>query len=172
MFDKIKNLLSEIERTGTENKEKNEEKLRTILSTINKIEEEILNLEKRTEILLDLMKTNDTKEYEKKKKTVEEKETAESTNFIHKIQSSRVNITTLIDKGWNLIVNGKYKEAIKELNRAKKMDPKNIKVYNLLGWAYIHLEEYDKSSLIFQEVLNIGVVDVRPVVFLFEGFLS
>jgi tetratricopeptide (TPR) repeat protein len=87
-------------------------------------------------------------------KNNEEKETAESTGFINKIQSSRVNITTLIDKGWNLIVSGKYKEAIKELNKAKKMDPKNIKVYNLLGWAYIHLKKYDKSSLVFQEVLN------------------
>jgi len=154
MFDKIKNLLSEIETTGIKNKEKNEEKLITILSTINKIEEEILELEKRAEILLDLIKTNEPKEYEDKKKTAEEKETAESTGFINKIQSSRVNITTLIDKGWNLIVSGKYKESIKELNRAKKMDPKNIKVYNLLGWAYIHLQKYDKSSLIFQEVLK------------------
>jgi tetratricopeptide (TPR) repeat protein len=90
----------------------------------------------------------------KTKKPEEEKETAESAGFINKIQSSRVNITTLIDKAWNLIVSGKYKEAIKALNRAKKMDPKNIKVYNLLGWAYIHLKKYDKSSLIFQEVLN------------------
>ena len=155
MFDKLKNLLSEIEKTGIENKEKNEEKLKTILSTICKIEEEILELKKRTQTLLDLTKTNETKEYEEKEAPVEEKETAESTGFIHKIQSSRVNITTLIDKGWNLIVSGKYKEAIKALNKAKKMDPKNTKVYNLLGWAYIHLEKYDKSSLIFQEVLNI-----------------
>jgi len=154
MFDKIKSLLSEIETTGVKNREKNEKKLITILSTINKIGEEISELEKRAEILLDLIKTNEPKKHEEKEDTVEEKETAESTNFINKIQSSRVNITTLIDKGWNLIVSGKYKEAIKELNRAKKMDPKNIKVYNLLGWAYIHLQKYDKSSLVFQEVLK------------------
>ncbi len=154
MFDKIKILLSEIERTGKENKKQNEEKLKTILSTIDKIEDEILELKERTEFLLDGTGLPKIKKSEGKKEANEEKETAESTGFINKIQSSRVNITTLIDKGWNLIVSGKYKEAIKELNRAKKMDPKNIKVYNLLGWAYIHLEKYDKSSLIFQEVLN------------------
>ena len=154
MFDKIKTLLSEIETSGLKDKEKNEEKLITILSTINKIGEEILELEKRAEVLLDLLKTDTPKKHKDKKQTAEEKETAESSGFIHKIQSSRVNITTLIDKGWNLIVSGKYKEAINELNRAKKMDPKNIKVHNLLGWAYIHLQKYDKSSLIFQEVLN------------------
>ncbi len=154
MFDKIKNLLSEIEKAGKGNKEQNKEKLKTILSTIDKIEDEILELKERTEFMLDETGLPKMKKSEKKKETDEEKETAESTGFINKIQSSRVNITTLIDKGWNLIVSGKYKEAIKELNRAKKMDPKNIKVYNLLGWAYIHLEKYDKSSLVFQEVLN------------------
>lgn len=154
MFDKIKDLLSEIEKTGIENKEKNEEKLKTILSTINTIEEEILRLKEKTQGLLNGTNLNKTKKPEEKKNFEEVKETAESSGFINKIQSSRVNITTLIDKGWNLIVSGKYKEAIKELNRAKKMDPKNIKVYNLLGWAYIHLKKYDKSSLIFQEVLN------------------
>jgi tetratricopeptide (TPR) repeat protein len=149
MFDKIKNLLSEIEKTGIKNKEKNEEKLKTILSTIKKIEEEIFELKERTETLIDGTKTDE----EKEEPTVG-KETAESAGFLNKIQSSRVNITTLIDKAWNLIVSGKDKEAIKELTRAKKMDPKNIKVYNLLGWAYIHLKKYDKSSLIFQEVLS------------------
>jgi len=147
MFDKIKNLLLEIEKTGIEDKEKNEEKLKTILSTINKIENEILELKEKTEILLAGTKTKEVQ-------TVEERETAESSGFINKIQSSRVNITTLIDKGWNLIVSGKYNEAIEILNRAKKMDPKNIKVYNLLGWAHIHLQQYDKSSMIFQEVLK------------------
>ena len=53
MFDKLKKLLSEIEKTGIEKKEKNEEKLKTILSTISKIEEEILELKKRTQTLLD-----------------------------------------------------------------------------------------------------------------------
>lgn len=154
MFDKIKDLLSEIERTGTKNKEKNEEKVKTILSTINTIEEEILHLKERTQVLLNGTKSNKIKKPGEEMETEEEKETAESAGFINKIQSSRVNITTLIDKAWNLIVSGKYKEAIKALNKAKKMDPKNIKVYNLLGWAYIHLKKYDKSSLIFQEVLN------------------
>jgi tetratricopeptide (TPR) repeat protein len=148
MFDKIKNLLSEIEKEGDKNKEENEEKLKTILSTINKIEDEILELKERAEALLNGTEPNETK------KSEEKKETAESTDFINKIQSSRVNITTLIDKGWNLIVNGKYKEAINVLNKAKKMETKNIKVYNLLGWAYIHIKKYDKSSLIFQEVLK------------------
>jgi tetratricopeptide (TPR) repeat protein len=154
MFDKIKNLLLEIEKTGIKDKEINKEKLKTILSTIKKIEDEISELKEKTEILLNEKKTKEEKAREEKQEPPEEKETAESSGFINKIQSSRVNITTLIDKGWNLIVSGKYKEAIKALSRAKKMDPENIKVYNLLGWAYIHLKEYDKSSMIFQEVLK------------------
>lgn len=143
MFEKIKKLLSEIEENKSENKKENEEKLSVVLSTINKIEDEISSIEKRAEVLLDDIRGE------------EQKETAESTGFRDKIQSTRVNITTLIDKGWNQIVTGKYKEAIETLKRAKKMDPQNVKVYNLLGWAYIHLEKYDKSSLVFQEVLKL-----------------
>lgn len=148
MFEKIKDLLVEIEKTGIKNKEKKEEQLKTILSTINKIKEEIFDIEEKTTTLLNTVKGVEDKE------TREKKETAETSGFINKIQSTRVNITTLIDKGWNLIVSGKYDEAVKALTKAKKMDPKNIKVYNLLGWAYIHLKKYDKSSLIFQEVLT------------------
>ena len=154
MFEKIKNLLTEIEKTSLENKEKNEDKLKTVLSTISKIEEEILGLEERTKNLLEEINKKNQPQSDKNDKSEKKAETAESTGFISKIQSSRVNITTLIDKGWNLIVSGKYKEAIENLNRAKKMDPKNIKVYNLLGWAYIHLEQYEKGALLFQEVLS------------------
>jgi tetratricopeptide (TPR) repeat protein len=154
MFEKIKNLLTEIEKTSLENKEKNEDKLKTVLSTISKIEEEILGLEERTKNLLEEINKKNQTQSDKNDEAEKKVETAESTGFISKIQSSRVNITTLIDKGWNLIVSGKYKEAIENLNRAKKMDPKNIKVYNLLGWAYIHLEQYEKGALLFQEVLS------------------
>jgi len=155
MFDKIKNLLSEIEKTGIKDKKNNREKLQTILSTIKAIEDEISELKEKTEILLEGAKTNNKKTRQEKEEPTEEKETAEASGFINKIQSSRVNITTLIDKGWNLIVSGKYKEAVQTLQRAKTMDPKNIKVYNLMGWAYIHLKQYDKSSMIFQEVLKL-----------------
>jgi len=154
MFEKIKNLLTEIEKTSLENKTKNEGRLKTVLSTINKIEEEILGLEKRTKNLLDEIDKKQKTQSKNSDKSEKEVETAESSEFIKKIQSSRVNITTLIDKGWNLIVSGKYKEAIENLNKAKKMDPKNVKVYNLLGWAYIHLAQYDKGALLFQEVLS------------------
>lgn len=154
MFDKIKNLLTEIEKTSLENKAKNEDKLKTVLSTISKIEEEILGLEERTKNLLDEIHGKGKTQSDNPSNPGSEMETAESSGFITKIQSGRVNITTLIDKGWNLIVSGKYKEAIENLNKAKKMDPKNVKVYNLLGWAYIHLDQYDKGALLFQEVLS------------------
>ncbi|MEO0294074.1 MAG: tetratricopeptide repeat protein [candidate division WOR-3 bacterium] len=144
MFEKIKNLLLEIEKTGV--KEEKEERLRMILSTIKTIKQELLEIEKKAKELLG-EKENNFKGMVK--------ETIDSTDFIRKIQSARVNITTLIDKGWNLIVSGKYKEAVETLNKARKMDSENTKVYNLLGWAYINLEEYDKASLIFQEVLKI-----------------
>jgi tetratricopeptide (TPR) repeat protein len=148
MFERIKDLLVEIEKTGLKDQEKEEEQLKTVLSTISKIKDEIIEIEKKTKKLLNTVKDVEDKE------SKDNEETAESSGFINKIQSTRVNITTLIDKGWNLIVSGKYDEAVKALSKAKKMDPKNIKVYNLLGWAYIHLKQYDKSSLIFQEVLK------------------
>ena len=154
MFDKIKNLLTEIEKTSLENKTKNEDKLKTVLSTISKIEEEILGLEKRTKNLLKEIKEKQSIPKKNNDESLQKGETAKSSDFIKKIQSSRVNITTLIDKGWNLIVSGQYKKAIENLNKARKMDPKNVKVYNLLGWAYIHLEQYDKGALLFQEVLS------------------
>jgi tetratricopeptide (TPR) repeat protein len=146
MFEKIKNLLLEIEKTGVKNNEKN---ISSILSAIKKIKEEIFDIEKKAEDLLKGASGVESKEIKKKP------EVAELSGFLNKIQSTRVNITTLIDKGWNLIVSGKYAEAVKTLVKANKMDPENVKVYNLLGWAYIHLKKYDKSSLIFQEVLKI-----------------
>lgn len=143
MFDRIKDRLKNIENSEEISSEDKEE-LTKIMNTIKQIKNEIIQLEEITADLID-----------KKEQLKEDTESEIDMGFLSKIQSARVNIETIVDKGWNYIVAGKYKEAIEILRRGKKMYPENIKVHNLLGWAYIHLEQFDKASVTFQKVLNI-----------------
>jgi len=75
-------------------------------------------------------------------------------SFISAVRSSPVNILTLKDKGWNLIVSGKYDEALQVLKKAKKLAPDDIKVYILLGWVYIYLERFDEAMAVYQKALK------------------
>jgi len=81
--------------------------------------------------------------------------TAGLKSFVSAVRSSPVNILTLKDKGWNLIVEGKYREALQVLKRAKKLAPDDIKVYILLGWVYIYLGRFDEAMAVYQKALKI-----------------
>ncbi len=76
-------------------------------------------------------------------------------SFISAVRSAPVNILTLKDKAWNLIVAGKYDEALQLLKKAKKLAPDDIKVYILLGWTYIYLERFDEAMAVYQKALKI-----------------
>ena len=77
-------------------------------------------------------------------------------NFVSAVRSAPVNILTLKDKAWNLIVSGEYEEALKILKKAKKLAPDDIKVYILLGWAYMYLEKFDEAMAVYQKALKIN----------------
>jgi len=144
MFEKIKERLQEIEKMANRD-ENTREELNKILKGITEVKNEIERLEDKTKSLLG----RDENIKEKKPRHTD------MSGFLSKIQSARVNVETLLDRGWNYIVSGRYEKASRELLQAKKLSPKNVQIYNLLGWAYIHLEQYDKASLTFQEVLNL-----------------
>lgn len=140
MFDKIKKRLKDIENDPFKNENVKEE-LEKIQKTITEVKREIIHLEEKTKELSDHIKGQKVEGNKDVK------------GFLSGIQSARVNVETLLDRAWNYIVSGKYTEAIKELLHAKQMDSKNVKIYNLMGWAYINLEQYDKASLNFQDVM-------------------
>lgn len=144
MFEKIKQRLKEIEEKTFKNGNVNDE-LEKILKSINQVKKEVIELEFKTKILLS-KGSRDEKRDEGQ---------VDVTDFISGIQSARVNVETLLDRGWNNLVSGEYEEAVKELLHAKQMDPLNVKILNLLGWAYINMEQYDKASLTIQDALKL-----------------
>lgn len=75
--------------------------------------------------------------------------------FFQRLRITDVDLTTLIDKGWNAIAKGNYEEAIKILENAKNLAPENTKVLTLLGWAYTQAGMYDDALAIYQKVIAI-----------------
>ena len=136
-------LLKEIEEKTFKNGNVNEE-LEKILKSINQVKKEIIELETKTKMLLGHGSPNEGRDEGQ----------ADVTGFISGIKSARVNVETLLDRGWNNLVSGKYSVAVKELLHAKQMDQRNVKIYNLLGWAYINMEQYDKANLAIQDALK------------------
>jgi tetratricopeptide (TPR) repeat protein len=144
MFEKIKQRLNKIEDKSYKEEDIKEE-LEKILKTIIQVKREITELEEKTKSLLEQGGSDNEKDEGQ----------GDMTGFISGIQSARVNVETLLDRGWNYIVSGKYKEAIKELLRARQMDQRNVQIFNLIGWAYIKMEQYDKANSTFQDALRI-----------------
>lgn len=73
--------------------------------------------------------------------------------FIEQMRSPKVNVLTLIDKGWNYICVGDYDGAVAVLSEATQFAPRDSRVLNLLGWAYMYKENYDQALSIYQKVL-------------------
>lgn len=84
---------------------------------------------------------------------VELKEDEQLKAFIEQMRGPRVDVLTLIDKGWNYICVGDYDGAVAVLTRATKLAPSDSKALNLLGWAYMYKENYDEALAIYQKVL-------------------
>ena len=63
-------------------------------------------------------------------------------------------VVNLYDKASNLIVEAKYKEALKPLNLLIKEDAKNDKALNLLGVVYQSLNETDKAEKYFFKAVS------------------
>ncbi|RKZ23555.1 hypothetical protein DRQ20_01360 [bacterium] len=78
----------------------------------------------------------------------------EVARFAHLMRSTPVNILTLKDRGWNLIVNEEYEEAIKVLRKASKLAPQDVDILILLGWAYTNAKRYDEAMAVYQRILK------------------
>lgn len=74
-------------------------------------------------------------------------------SFVKSQTSAELDLATLIDRSWNLIVMEDYGEAIKVLKRVLDIDPKNIRGLGFMGLALIEKERYDDAMLYLQQVL-------------------
>src|SRR5688500_10284703 len=69
-------------------------------------------------------------------------------------RSARLNASTHIEKGWNLISRGEHAAAEEELQKALKLVPDDTQAASLLGWAEMLQEKYDDALFHFHTVLQ------------------
>jgi len=76
-------------------------------------------------------------------------------SFIKARTSPELDIATLLDRAWNLIVMEEYDEAINILKKVLDIDSKNLRGLGLIGLGLMNKELYDEAMLYFQKVLLI-----------------
>ena len=69
-------------------------------------------------------------------------------------RSARLNASTHIERGWNLISRGEHAQAVEELQKALKLVPDDTQAASLLGWALMLQEKYDDALFHFHAVLQ------------------
>ena len=69
-------------------------------------------------------------------------------------RSARLNASTHIEKGWNLISRGEHAAAEQELQKALKLVPDETQAASLLGWAQMLQGKYDDALFQFHAVLQ------------------
>jgi tetratricopeptide (TPR) repeat protein len=141
------------------------EKVKHVYNLVKSYRERLEGIEKKIEKYLEQQET-----------VVRKKRGNMLRGFVQSMSISKTDILTLIDRGWNYIVSGDYKQAEKVLEKAKKKAPDNAQVLKLLGWAYMYTEKYDSALMLYQEVLkmhpddamarnNLGYVCYRKKIF-------
>ncbi|MEO0205430.1 MAG: tetratricopeptide repeat protein [candidate division WOR-3 bacterium] len=76
-------------------------------------------------------------------------------SFIKARTSPELDIATLLDRAWNLIVMEEYDEATTILKKVLDIDPKNLRGLGLIGLTLMNKEMYDDAMLYFQKVILI-----------------
>jgi tetratricopeptide (TPR) repeat protein len=76
-------------------------------------------------------------------------------SFIKARTSPELDLATLLDRAWNLIVMEDYDEAMGILKKSLEIDPKNTRALGLSGLVLMNKELYDEAMLYFQKVLLI-----------------
>lgn len=76
-------------------------------------------------------------------------------SFVKSQTSAELDLATLLDRVWNLIVMEDYDEAIKVLKNVLDIDPKNIKGLGFMALALMDKGKYDDAMLYLQQVLLI-----------------
>ena len=69
-------------------------------------------------------------------------------------RSARLNASTHIERGWNLISRGEHAAAEEELQKAIALVPDDTQAAALLGWALMLQEKYDDALVHFYSVLQ------------------
>jgi tetratricopeptide (TPR) repeat protein len=69
-------------------------------------------------------------------------------------RSARLNASTHIERGWNLISRGEHAQAEAELQKALRLVPDDTQATSLLGWAQMLQEKYDDALYHFHAVLQ------------------
>jgi tetratricopeptide (TPR) repeat protein len=69
-------------------------------------------------------------------------------------RSARLNASTHIERGWNLISRGEHAAAEEELRQALHLVPDDTQAASLLGWAQMLQEKYDDALVQFNAVLQ------------------
>jgi len=69
-------------------------------------------------------------------------------------RSERLNASTHIERGWNLISRGEHAAAEGELEKALALVPDDTQAASLLGWAQMLQEKYDDALYRFHSVLQ------------------
>jgi len=74
-------------------------------------------------------------------------------SFVKSQTSAELDLATLLDRAWNLIVMDDHDGAIQVLKKVISIDPQNIKGLGLMGLALMHKQLYDDAMLYLQRVL-------------------
>jgi Flp pilus assembly protein TadD len=69
--------------------------------------------------------------------------------------SSTRSVADRLDKAESAIDAGNYQDAIPVLEDVVETDPENASAYNLLGFAFRNLGDYDKSETYYDQALMI-----------------
>ena len=76
-------------------------------------------------------------------------------SFVKSQTSAELDLATLLDRAWNLIVMDDYDEAVSVLKKVINIDRQNIKGMGLMGLALMNKQQYDDAMLYLQRVLVI-----------------
>jgi tetratricopeptide (TPR) repeat protein len=88
-----------------------------------------------------------------KKKKTSQTAVGKFYSFVKSQTSAELDLATLLDRAWNLIVMEDYNEAINVLKKVLDIDPKNIKGLGFMGLVLIDKRLYDDAMLYLQQVL-------------------
>lgn len=70
------------------------------------------------------------------------------------MRSARLNASTHVERGWNLISRGEHESAEEELRKALALVPDDTQAAALLGWALMLGDKHDDALFTFQSVLQ------------------
>jgi len=60
------------------------------------------------------------------------------------------------NQGYDLVEQGRYREAIEELSQAIELDPASAKAYNNRGSAYHYLDQQERAIQDFNEAIHLN----------------